>query len=196
MFTYNECMKKENYINKIKQFFSSHKRMPSYGEIMNLTGLKSRNSVFKLVNKMVSLNVLEKDKTGKIVPGKSFREIKILGTVEAGFPSPAEEELIDTMSLDEFLIGNKEATYMLKVSGDSMIDAGIMQGDIVLVERGAEAREGNIVIAKIDEEWTIKYFRKKKGKVFLEPANKKYKPILPKQDLEIAAVVKAVIRKY
>ena len=189
-------MKKENYINKIKQFFASRRRMPSYGEIMNMTGLKSRNSVFKLVNKMVSLDILEKDKTGKIIPGRSFYEIKILGTVEAGFPSPAEEELIDTMSLDEFLIGNKEATYMLKVSGDSMIDAGIMQGDIVLVERGAEAKDGNIVIAKVDEEWTIKYFRKKKGKVFLEPANKKYKPILPKQDLEIAAVVKAVIRKY
>lgn len=170
--------------------------MPSYSEIMELTGFKSRNSVFKLINKMVSHNIISKDATGRIIPGKTFHEVRILGTVEAGFPSPAEEELIDTMSLDEYLIKNKEATYMLKVSGDSMIDAGIMPGDIALVERGTNARNGDIVIAKVDEEWTIKYFRKKGSKVFLEPANKKYKPIFPEQDLEIAAIVKAIIRKY
>jgi len=61
---------------------------------------------------------------------------------------PAEEELIDTMTLDEFLIGNREATFMLTVQGDSMIDAGIRQGDIVLVERGRTPKEGDIVIAK------------------------------------------------
>ena len=189
-------MKTNKYSNKIRQFFNVHKRMPSYKEIMDLVGYKSRNSAFKLVNKMVSLNIVRKDSTGRIIPGKSFSEVKVLGIIEAGFPSPAEEELIDTMSLDEFLIKNKEATYVLKVSGDSMIDAGIMPGDMALVERGVEAKDGNIVIAKIDDQWTIKYFRKKGNKVFLEPANKKYKPIFPKENLEIAAVVKAVIRKY
>jgi repressor LexA len=122
--------------------------------------------------------------------------LRIAGNVKAGWPTPAEEELSDTMSLDEYLIRNKEATYMLKVSGDSMIDAGIMPGDMVLVERGVPEKDGHIVVAEIDGKWTMKYLRKRNGKVYLEAANKKYPLFYPKEDLKIAAVVRAVIRKY
>ena len=100
------------------------------------------------------------------------------------------------MTLDEYLITNKEATYILKVNGESMIEAGILPGDMLLVERGAEARDGDIVIAQIDSGWTMKYFRKRGRKVFLEAANQEYKPIHPQYELKIAAVVRAVIRKY
>ncbi len=129
-------------------------------------------------------------------PSGLFYSITVLGTVEAGWPSPAEEELSDTMSLDEYLIRNKDATYMLKVSGDSMVDAGIMPGDMVLVERGVAEKDGHIVIAEIDGKWAMKYLRKRGGKVYLESANKKYKPFYPTQSLKIAAVVRAVIRRY
>jgi SOS-response transcriptional repressor LexA len=108
----------------------------------------------------------------------------------------AEEELSDTMDLDEFLIKNKEATYVLKVTGDSMRDAGILPGDMVLVERGLEPHDGDIVIAHIDHAWTMKYLRKRGRKIWLEPANKRYRPLFPKEELKIAAVVIAVIRKY
>ncbi len=114
----------------------------------------------------------------------------------AGFPSPADEALTDTMSLDEYLISNKEATYILKVNGDSMIDAGILPGDMLLVERGAQPRDGDIVIAQVDHEWTMKFFRRRGAAVFLEAANKDYQPIHPQEELTIAAVVRAVIRKY
>ena len=163
---------------------------------MNLIGFKSKNAAFKLVSKLIDYGYLQKDKTGRLIPGKAFREISLLGVVEAGFPSPAEEETSDTLSLDDWLIKNKEATYILKVQGDSMKDAGIMEGDMVLVERTADAKDGQIVIALVDNEWTLKYLRKKRDKVYLEPANKKYKPIFPKESLKIEAVVKAVIRKY
>jgi repressor LexA len=122
--------------------------------------------------------------------------IRMLGLVEAGFPTSAGEELLDTMSLDEYLIENKEATYLLKVKGDSMIDAGIMEGDLVIVERGRPARVGDIVVAEVDREFTLKYLRKKGSEMFLEAANKKYKPIYPKEELKILAVLRAVIRKY
>ena len=137
-----------------------------------------------------------KDSQGKIIPGKSFYQIPLLGLVQAGFPSPAQEELIDTLTLDDFLIRNKEATYILKVTGDSMIEAGIMPGDLALVERGSQAQDGDIVIAKIDDQWTMKYFCLKGSKIFLKPANKKYGLIYPQAELEIAAIVKAIIRKY
>ncbi len=127
---------------------------------------------------------------------KNIKKIPILGTIQAGFPSPAEEELIDIITIDEFLIKNRNATYMLKVSGDSMIDAGIRPGDIALVERNRTPKEGDIVIAEIDGEWTMKYFMKKKGVIYLAPANQQFSPIEPKTTLNIAAVVTAVIRKY
>lgn len=127
---------------------------------------------------------------------KVLNDLPLLGFIQAGWPSPAEEELSDTMTLDEYLIKNKEATYMIKVRGDSMIEAGIMPGDIVLVERGAEFKDGSIVVAQIDEQWAMRYFRNRAGKIFLEAANKKYKPIFPGQTLKVDAVVKGVVRKY
>jgi SOS regulatory protein LexA len=122
--------------------------------------------------------------------------LRILGEIHAGWPSPAEEELIDTMSLDEFLIQKPTASYLIKVSGDSMIEAGIMPGDLVVVERGKTPKSGDVVIAQVDGEWTMKFFQKQAGEIFLRPANKKYQPIIPKRELVIGGVVIACVRKY
>ena len=180
----------------IIQFYRRQKRMPSSRELQRLCGFKSHTAAEKVARRLVALGFLAKDKTGKLLPTRHFRETRVLGAVEAGFPSPAEEELGDTMDLDEFLIKNKEATYILKVTGDSMNGAGILPGDMVLVERGLEPHDGDIVIAQIDHSWTMKYFRKRGRKVYLEAANKRYKPFYPKEELKIAAVVIGVIRKY
>lgn len=139
---------------------------------------------------------LERDTIHTLTPSCPTRRLTQLGVVEAGFPSPAEEERLDTMSLDEYLITNREASYILRVSGDSMLDAGILPGDMVIVERTATPRDGDIVIAEVDGEWTLKFFRKRGGQVFLEAANKEFEPILPQHELTIVAVVKAVVRKY
>ena len=189
-------MEKEKIVNKLQSFYQDKKRMPSYSELALLAGLKSKNSVYKLVLQLVDAGYINKDKTGHIIPTSLFYEIRKLGFVEAGFPSPAEEELNDTMSLDDFLIRNKEATYILTVKGDSMKDAGILEGDMVLVEKGINAKDRDIVIAQIDGDWTIKYYKKKGEEVWLEPANDKFKNIYPEDSLTIGAVVKAVIRKY
>jgi len=185
-----------NYKNKIISFYKDHKRMPSYTEIMALVGFKSKNAVYKLVNKLVAEGVFAKDSSGRLIPNKLFGEVPLLGLVEAGFPTAAEESLSDMMSLDEYLIENKEATYLLEVKGDSMIDAGIHEGDLVIVERKGEPKDGDIVIADVDGGWTMKYFRKRGSTIYLEPANSKYKPIYPTESLNIAAIVKGVIRKY
>jgi repressor LexA len=122
--------------------------------------------------------------------------VKILGSIQAGWPSPAEEELVDTVSLDEYLIKHPEQTFLVKVTGDSMIDAGIHEGDLVLVERGRQPRHRDIVIAQVDNEWTMKYYEKAGREVRLMAANKKYPPIQPKEELNVGGVVVAVIRKY
>ena len=170
--------------------------MPGYGEMMGLTGFKSKNAVFKLINRLVEEGVMEKDAKGRLIPLNLTRGIALLGVVEAGLPSPAGDTLTDTINLDEFLVKDPDETFLLEVKGDSMIEAHIDEGDLVLAERREQANVGEIVIAEVDGDWTMKYYRKKGNKAYLEPANKKYKPIYPKQSLRIAAVVKAVIRKY
>jgi SOS regulatory protein LexA len=183
-------------IRDIAQFYSKNGRMPSFSEIGEMTGLRSKNAVFKLVGRLEELKVLNRDKKGRLIPGSISSPVRLLGIVEAGFPSPAEEELVDTLSLDELLIQNREATFLLKVSGDSMSGAGILPGDMVLVDKGRTARSGDIVIAEVDGQWTMKYLRKRGDNITLLPANPKYQPIKPKSELKIAGVVTAVVRKY
>jgi SOS regulatory protein LexA len=184
------------YLPHFVKFYKAHKRLPTYRELMQAAKLKSTNAVHKIVAKLAEEGYLSRDANGKIAPGRRFLQLPLLGEVTAGFPSPAEEELVDTMSLEEYLINRKEATYLLKVQGDSMIDAGIMPGDILLVERGREAKENDIVVAEVDHQWTLKYFRRKGQQVTLVPANKKYKTIYPREELKIAAIVVAAVRKY
>jgi len=183
-------------IRKIARFYNQKGRMPSFSEIAEMTGFRSKNAVYNLVNKLEKLKVLERDDKGRLIALSIAAPVKLLGTVEAGFPSPAEEELADNLSLDDLLIQNPEATFLLKVSGDSMSEAGILPGDMVLVDKGEQAKNGDIVIAEVDGDWTMKYLKKRGGNVVLMPANPKYQPIKPKKELKIAGVVMAVVRKY
>jgi repressor LexA len=183
-------------IQAISRFHHQQGRMPSFSEIGEMVGLRSKNAVAKLVNQLEKLKVLQRDPKGRLIPRSIASSVRVLGTVEAGFPSPAEEELADTLSLDDLLVQNPAATFLLKVSGDSMSGAGILPGDMVLVDRGQAPKSGDIVIAEVDGEWTMKYLRKRGAAVSLVPANPGYAPIKPKNELKIAGVVTAVIRKY
>ncbi len=183
------------YKSELESFYSDNKRMPTYSEMMKLFGYRSKNAVFKLVEKLIEAGLVAKDKLGRLVPSDSFGEIPMAGLVKAGPPSDVDE-LSDTVDLDDFLIGKKELTYMLEVDGDSMIEAHIEEGDHVLVERAQNAKDGEIVIAEVDGEYTMKYLREKGNKKWLEPANKNYQPIYPEQSLNVLGIVKAVIRKY
>jgi len=201
----------DTYKKKIIAFYERHKRMPGYKELMALTGFKSKNAVYKLINKFVDLGVLTKDSEGRIALVHTGDEIPMLGLVEAGIPTVAEESELDVLNLNAYLVEDRESSYLLEVKGDSMIDEGIKEGDLVVAEkilgvdgkRGAyEPKEGDIVIAEVDGGWTMKYYRIGRGAhgghkgPYLEPANKNYKPIYPEYDLKIAAIVKGVIRKY
>jgi repressor LexA len=170
--------------------------MPGYQEIMNLVGFKSKNAVYKLINKLVAEGIVKKDSKGRLTPNNLIGEVPLLGLVEAGIPSVADEAVLDSMNIDEYLIDGKSATYLLEVKGDSMIEAGIREKDLVVAVRGGEAKDGDIVIAEVDGGWTMKYYRKKGNSIYLEPANKKYKPIYPEESLNIGAIVKGVVRKY
>ena len=183
-------------IQEISVFYRRQLRMPSFSEIGELVGLRSKSNVSRLVKRLEQMEVLERDKKGKLIPKSIASPLRVLGTVEAGFPSTAEEELSDTLSLDQLLIQNPQATFLLKVSGDSMSEAGILPGDMVVVDKRQTPKSGDIVIAEVDGHWTMKYLKKRGEGVSLIPANPKYKPIIPKNELKMGGVVAAVVRKY
>ena len=169
---------------KIFAFYTKNKRMPSYSEIMELVGFKSKNAVSKLVHKLIDAGFLAKDAQGKLIPTMSAVEVPLLGLVEAGIPSIADSQMLDTLSIEEYLIPKKEKTFILEVKGDSMIEAHIDEGDLVIAERSQTARDGDIVVAEVDGSWTLKYFKTDGKKTWLLPANKNYKAIFDlEQDL-------------
>ncbi|OIP97525.1 hypothetical protein AUK40_03075 [Candidatus Wirthbacteria bacterium CG2_30_54_11] len=186
----------ERISEHIRGFYQERGRMPSFSELETLLGYKSKGAVRYVVDKLVELGVLSKDSQGKLIPKNLVGRYRLLGSIVAGFPSPAEEQQLSTLSFDQLLVTNPESTFVVTVQGDSMIDAGIHEGDMVVVEKGRLARTGDIVIAEIDGAWTMKYYDKQGGTVTLHPANKNYPDLHPREELSIGGVVVGVVRKY
>ena len=118
--------------------------------------------------------------------------------VAAGFPSPAEQYAEMPLDLNELLVRNPPATYFVRASGDSMIGAGIRSGDILVVDRSLDAADGSIVIANVDGEFTVKFFRSGPDGVRLEAANPRYRAITFREGMELRlfGVVTAMIHQY
>ena len=119
------------------------------------------------------------------------------GTVQAGFPSPAEHYVERELDLNDYLAANRDAVYYVRVKGESMIGANIFPGDILCVDRSVDFFDGAIIVASIDGDFTVKYLRKNGRTAFLEPANANFKPIYftPGQDVRFWGVVTGVVRK-
>lgn len=119
-------------------------------------------------------------------------------TVIAGFPSPAEQYIESPLDLNELLVKKPAATFFVRAAGDSMTGAGIQSGDILVVDRSLEAIDGSIVIASIDNEFTVKFLRKDETGVRLEAANRRYKPLIfdGEMELKIFGVVTSVIHQF
>ena len=193
-------MKKTRDIKSIEQslvaFYRSQKRMPTYTEMMELFEVRSKSVVSYWIDKLIEKGILEKDEQGYLkLSGISFG-IPLVGNVAAGLPAAAEESSREVVSMDQYLIARPDASFLLRVTGDSMIGAGIMDGDLVIVERGRLPKNGDIVLAEVDGEWTMKYFRRKGREVFLEAANPAYPTICPREELKIGGVITASVRKY
>ena len=117
--------------------------------------------------------------------------------ISAGFPSPADDFKEIRISLDKELVKNKDATFYARVDGDSMLGAGLDDGDLLVIDRSLEAENGKIAVCLIDGDFTVKRIKKEKNKLYLMPENKKYKPIELKEENELIiwGVVEYVIKK-
>ena len=182
---------------RLRQFWQEEQRVPTYAEMMALFGYRTKSAVAFLLRRLRDLGYVRPAGPGRWrLTDRLTGRLRLLGAVQAGFPSPAEEELVDTLNLDEYLIQRPETTFMLAVQGDSMSGAGILPGDLVLVEKGASPRNRDIVIAQVDDEWTLKYYVRDAAGVRLDPANPKYHFIRPRRSLVIGGVVRGVVRRY
>ncbi|WP_419788373.1 LexA family protein [Pseudodesulfovibrio sp.] len=132
-----------------------------------------------------------------IAPSPSADVPLYLDAVSAGFPSPADDYVETALDLNRYLVTNPAATFMVRVGGDSMIDAGILDGDVLIVDRSREAKTGRIVVAVVDGELTVKRLGRFNGRIFLLPENSAYRPIEihEEQELTIWGVVSGVVRK-
>jgi repressor LexA len=183
-------------LSVIKKFYRRFKRLPSYSEMLKLFGFSSKNAVFKIVQRWVAEGLLKKT-NNKLAPTAKFFSLPLLGVIKAGFPILAEEDK-NYLTLDEYLIEDPNSSFLLKVSGDSLAGIGIFDGDIVIIERKKEAVAGDVVLAQIDREWTLKILKRDRLRrlTYLEAANPKYPPLYPHQELQIFGVVRAVVRKF
>lgn len=189
-------MQKPDRLAGVKKFYRHYRRLPSYTEMLKIFGVSSKNAVFKIVHKWIEEGLLKKE-ADKLAPTSKFFSLPFLGIIKAGFPVIADENK-SYLSLEEYLIEDPTTSFLLKVSGDSMIDAGIYEGDIVIIEQTKDAKPGDIVLAQIDREWTLKILQKDvvRKVTYLLAANSKYPPFYPKAELQIHGIVKAVVRKF
>lgn len=189
-------MDDDAYLAKLRTYWKQHQAFPAMAKLTAVVGLSSTSSVFALVGRLTEAGYLERVE-GRIAPTRKFFARPLLGRVRAGVPEPASQEQPEVLTIDDFLIDDPNRTALVTVRGDSMKDVGLLEGDLVVVETNAATRPGDIVVAVVDGEMTVKTLRTdRSGEYFLEPANAAYQPIRPSGSLEIVGVVVGQFRRY
>lgn len=184
----------QRYVATLRTHWKAHKSFPSLAKLAGQLGMSSTGSVFEMVARLEDAGYLTR-KDGRVAPGERFFAYPVLGTVRAGVPQPASDETFEFLSVEELLIREPNRTAMCHVRGDSMKDAGLLDGDVVIVETNSIVEPGDIVVAAVDGQLTIKYLRKARdGEFFLEPANLAYEPIHAKSSLDIVGLVTGSFR--
>jgi SOS regulatory protein LexA len=184
----------QRYLATLRTHWKAHKSFPSLAKLAGQLGMSSTGSVFEMVARLEDAGYLTR-KDGRVAPGKRFFAYPVLGTVRAGVPQPASDEAFEFLSVEELLIREPNRTAMCHVRGDSMKDAGLLDGDVVIVETNSIVEPGDIVVAAVDGQLTVKYLRKARdGSYYLEAGNPAYEPIHAKSSLDIVGLVTGSFR--
>ncbi len=186
--------KSQEILDFVEQFVQENGFAPSVREIGSAVGLRSTASVSYHLQQLQEKGLLQspgvKGRKRAIVTTQRMGQIPVVGVVTAGMPILAVENREGSISWD-----GDPSCFALRVRGDSMIGAGILSGDMVVVRPQPTADEGQIVVARIGDEATVKRLRREKGRVLLMPENDAYEPI-DGSEAEIVGLVKAVVRMY
>jgi len=185
-----------SYLAMLQDYYSRHRALPSYASIGQLLGLKSKSSVAAMVARLKLQGLLESTPDRRLAPtSRFFARPLALSPVQAGEPNPVDDGNADALTIDDYLIERPSQTVLIRVKGDSMQDAGILEGDLVVVEKTASAKRGDVVVAIVDGQFTLKRLDVERGRFVLKPENKAYPVIRPEGTLEIFVVMVGLVRK-
>lgn len=192
------------HLDRLRRFYAQHESLPSYAELGRLLGFGSKSSSFKFVERLIEAGLLARGPRGPIpaepfllgLSSEKLALLPLIGRVAAGTPVMTDRNYEDYRRVDPRLF-RPRADYLLKVRGDSMRDAGILDGDLLAVHSTPTAHHGQIVVARVEDEITVKRFEQKGEIVLLKPENPAYQPIrvdLRGQELAIEGVYAGLLR--
>ncbi|MDO9242291.1 MAG: S24 family peptidase [Rhodocyclaceae bacterium] len=187
-----------DYLGRLRDYYVEAKRIPSHQRIAALMGFASKTAAKKLLARLESAGFLERTPDDDAwIPAVRFFERPLADVaVRAGAPDMIDGMGGEPFLVDQYLVRQPSRTVMVPVKGDSMMDAGIHDGDVVVVERTKAAKAGDFVIAIVDNEFTLKELGLERGRFILKPHNPAYPIIRPQGELEIYGVVTGLVRRY
>ena len=189
--------KDAEYLAKLQDYYADWKSIPSYASLCEVLGIASKSWVKAVLDRLCKAGFLERTPNSVWIPTRQFFARPLAeSTVQAGMPVSVTATQGEHLVIDDLLIDTPSLTTMITVKGDSMVDAAIHDGDIAIVERRKSANVGDIVVAIVDNDFTLKTLDKEGGKYVLRPANPAYPVIYPQGSLEIFGVLIGLIRKY
>ena len=189
--------KDAEYLSKLQDYYANWKSIPSYASLCEVFGIASKSWVKAILMRLSEAGFIERTPDGVWVPMRQFFARPLAeSAVPAGMPVSVNSGQGELFVIDEMLIDTPSKTTLIPVKGDSMIEAGIHDGDVAVVEKRMSANVGDIVVAIVDSEFTLKTLDKERGKFILRPANQAFPVIRPQGMLEIFGVLVGLIRKY
>ncbi|MEW6164599.1 MAG: LexA family transcriptional regulator [Pseudomonadota bacterium] len=193
-----ESSRDDDYLGRLRDYYADARRIPTQQRIAELMGFASKTAAKKLLFRLESAGFVERTPDDDAwMPTPRFFERPLADVaVRAGGPDMIEGSQGELFLIDQYLVRQPSRTVMVPVKGDSMIDAGIHDGDLVVVERTKAAKSGDIVVAIVDNEFTLKELGLEKGRFILKPCNPAYPVIRPQGELEIYGVVTGLVRRY
>jgi SOS-response transcriptional repressor LexA len=181
-----------SYLSALQDYYARHRAVPSYASIGGLLGLRSKSSVAALVARLKLAGFLESTPDRRLAPTRRFFARPLADSpVRAGLPEAVDDADAEALTIDDYLIERPSSTVLIRVKGD----AGIFDGDLVVVEKRPSAHKGDIVVAIVDNQFTLKRLDVEAGTFILRAENKAYAPIRPEGALEIFGVMVGLVRK-
>jgi repressor LexA len=184
------------YLTRLQDYYARYRCIPAYERLCTLWGMASRSAVGKVLERFRRQELVERTPDGDWIPSRSFFErLLAVQSVQAGLPAADLQSGVTPTLLDDLLVDTPSKTILLTVQGDSMSGANIFAGDVVIVERQEIATAGEIVVALVDNELTVKRLAKDDEGWLLHPENPDFADVRPQGELRLIGVVTGLARR-
>jgi len=191
-------LRDRDYLDRLRDYYAESRHIPSLKRICEMMGFASKAAAKKMMHRLEGERFVERaaDDAAWIPARRFFERSLAMEAVPAGMPVAPGDTAGEPFMVDDYVVRSPSRTVMVPVKGDSMIDAGIHDGDVAVIERGRAAGRGDLVVAIVDNELTLKELGLERGRFILKPRNPAFAVIRPKGELEIFGVMVGLIRRY